>query len=54
MMQKRLVLVVGALVWLSAIAQIILPAAGRAAAAIPSFAPASSHGGLVSVSGGRT
>jgi len=51
MTQKRVVLVAGALVWLFAIAQIILPATGRAAAAMPSFAPVSTHGGLVYVSG---
>jgi len=51
MTQKRLVLVVGAIVWLFAIARIILPASGLASAAIPSFAPVSTRGGLIYVSG---
>jgi 2-iminobutanoate/2-iminopropanoate deaminase len=72
MTQKRLVVVVGAIVWLFAIArtdrpelnaaearagidgttdQTIQPAGGRASAAISAFAPISTHGGLVYVSG---
>ena len=72
MTQKRLVIVVGAIVWLFAIArtdrpeldaaearagidgttdQTIQPAGGRASAAISAFAPISTHGGLVYVSG---